>query len=108
MKTSVYLLHRDFITDYKCAHEVISTILLGDLVVEIINQHIAIVNHIYLSSGSLFLARPSKEVTHKSKVFTDYGHSYISLVEMKIVERRCNVWLRDSRLISVSTLSATT
>lgn len=54
---------------------------MGDLVVEMINQHILIVNHMYLLSGSLYLAGPSKEVTHKCKVFKDCGHSYISLVE---------------------------
>ena len=53
-------------------------------------------------------SKASKEVTHKSKVFTDYGHSYISLVEMKILESRWNVWLSDSGWISVSILSSTT
>lgn len=41
--------------------EVTSTVLWGDLVVEIINQHIEIVNHIYLSSGTLCLARLPKK-----------------------------------------------
>lgn len=62
---------------------ILSTVLWKCLVVDIINDCITITKPhqfiIFVYYQSLSLAVSSKEVTQKSKVFTDYGHSFTFL-----------------------------